>query len=54
MSTAIGSGIPRTTRSLGLDVDFIEQQSVADSEFVELEDALVNKARNIPEGNVES
>ena len=26
-----------------------EQQSVVDSKFVELEDALVNKARNIPE-----
>ena len=31
-----------------------EQQSVADSGFIEFEDALVDKARNIPEGNVES
>jgi len=31
-----------------------KQQSVADSEFVELEEAPVDKARNIPEGNVES
>ena len=31
-----------------------EQQSVADSGIIEFEDALVDKARNIPEGNVES
>jgi len=30
-----------------------EQQGAADSEFVELEDALMDKARNIAEGNVE-
>jgi len=30
-----------------------EQQGVADSEFVELEDAPVDKAQNIPEGNME-
>jgi len=32
----------------------LEQQGVAHSEFVELEDASMGKARNIPEGNVES
>ena len=31
-----------------------EQQGVADLEFIKLEDASVDKARNIPEGNVES
>jgi len=31
-----------------------EQQSDANSEFVELEDALVDNARNIPKENVES
>ena len=31
-----------------------EQQGAADSEFVKLEDALMDKARNIPEGNMES
>ena len=31
-----------------------EQQSAADTEFIELEDSPVDKTRNIPEGNMES
>ena len=31
-----------------------EQQGDADSEFTELEDALVDKAQNILEGNIKS
>ena len=32
----------------------LEQQSAANSKFVELEDAPVDKTWNIPEGNIES
>jgi len=31
-----------------------DQQGVADSEFIKLEDAPIEKTRNIPEGGVES
>ena len=32
----------------------LEQQDVADSEFVKLDDVLMDKAQNIPKKNVES